>query len=164
MSRRALFVVHREQIAKQAMESYRRVFGEVKSFGLLSGNEKNYDSDFLFSTMQMMCKKETLQRFSREEFDIIVVDEVHRAGAGSYQKIMNYFESELWLGMTASPDRTDGFDIYNLFDHNIAYEIRLQQALEEVFFCPLLCQTQIRVRWKSPMLLKPRSEMIYTTI
>ena len=91
-------------------------------------------------------------------------DEVHRAGAGSYQKIMNYFEPKLWLGMTASPDRTDGFDIYNLFDHNIAYEIRLQQALEEVFFCPLLCPTQIRVRWKSPMLLKPRSEMIYTTI
>ena len=136
MPRRALFVVHREQIAKQAMESYRRVFGEVKTFGLLSGNEKNYDSDFLFSTMQMMCKEETLQRFSREEFDIIVVDEVHRAGAGSYQKIMNYFEPELWLGMTASPDRTDGFDIYNLFDHNIAYEIRLQQALEEDLLCP----------------------------
>lgn len=57
MPRRALFVVHREQIAKQAMESYRRVFGEVKTFGLLSGNEKNYDSDFLFSTMQMMCKE-----------------------------------------------------------------------------------------------------------
>ena len=63
-------------------------------------------------------------------------DEVHRAGAGSYQKIMDYFEPKLWLGMTASPDRTDGFDIYNLFDHNIAYEIRLQQALEEDLLCP----------------------------
>lgn len=141
MPKRALFVVHREQIAKQAMESYSRVFGEVKSFGLLSGNEKNYDSDFLFFTMQMMCKEETLRRFSKDEFDIIVVDEVHRAGAGSYQKIMNYFEPELWLGMTASPDRTDGFDIYNLFDHNIAYEIRLQQALEEDLLCPFHCPT-----------------------
>ena len=136
MPKRALFVVHREQIAKQALESYRRVFGKAKTFGLLSGNEKNYDSEFLFSTMQMMCKDETLKRFSREEFDIIVVDEVHRAGAGSYQKIMDYFEPKLWLGMTASPERTDGFDIYNLFDHNIAYEIRLQQALEEDLLCP----------------------------
>lgn len=63
-------------------------------------------------------------------------DEVHRAGADSYQKIMEYFKPRFWLGMTASPDRTDGFDIYDLFDHNIAYEIRLQQALEENLLCP----------------------------
>lgn len=60
-----------------------------------------------------------------DEFEIIVIDEVHRAGAESYQRIMKYFEPTLWLGMTASPDRTDGFDIYRMFDHNIAYEIRL---------------------------------------
>ena len=62
--------------------------------------------------------------------------EVHRAGAESYQRIMEYFKPKFWLGMTASPDRTDGFDIYELFDHNIAYEIRLQQALEENLLCP----------------------------
>ncbi|MBQ9885746.1 MAG: DUF3427 domain-containing protein [Lachnospiraceae bacterium] len=64
------------------------------------------------------------------------IDEVHRAGAESYQRIMSYFEPELWLGMTASPERTDGFDIFELFNHNIAYEIRLQQALEEDLLCP----------------------------
>ena len=63
-------------------------------------------------------------------------DEVHRAGAESYQRIMEYFTPNFWLGMTASPDRTDGFDIYRLFDNNIVYEIRLQQALEENLLCP----------------------------
>ena len=62
--------------------------------------------------------------------------EVHKAGANSYKQIMEYFKPKLWLGMTASPERTDGFDIYGLFDHNIAYEIRLQQALEEDLLCP----------------------------
>ena len=62
--------------------------------------------------------------------------EVHRAGADSYQRIMNYFTPRFWMGMTASPDRTDGYDIYGLFNHNIAYEIRLQQAMEEKLLCP----------------------------
>lgn len=134
---RVLFIVHRETIAKQAMSSFRKVFGTSKTFGLLSGNSKNsLNSDFLFSTMQMMCKEEIYSKFNKNEFDVIIIDEAHRAGANSYQKIMNYFEPNLWLGMTASPERTDDFDIYNLFDHNIAYEIRLQQALEYDLLCP----------------------------
>lgn len=133
---KALFLVHREQIAKQAISSYKRVFGNTKSFGLLSGNSKDFEADYLFSTMQMMAKPEVLERFKRDEFQTIIIDEVHRAGADSYQRIMDYFTPDFWLGMTASPDRTDGFDIYSLFDHNIAYEIRLQQALEENLLCP----------------------------
>lgn len=134
--KKALFLVHREQIAKQAIKSYKKVFGNTKTFGLLSGTSKDYDADYLFSTMQMMAKQDTLERFSRDEFDTIIIDEVHRAGAESYKKIMAYFTPNFCLGMTASPDRTDGFDIYELFDHNIAYEIRLQQALEENLLCP----------------------------
>ncbi len=134
--KRVLFLVHREQIAKQAIESFRRVFGKTKTFGLLSGNSKKYDENYLFATMQMMSKEETLSRYKKTEFDTIIIDEVHRAGASSYQKIMAYFKPQFWLGMTASPERTDGFDIYDLFDHNIAYEIHLQQALEEDLLCP----------------------------
>lgn len=133
---KVLFLVHREQIARQALNSYRNVFGDTKTFGLLSGTSKDFDADYLFSTMQMMAKTEIMERFSPEEFDTIIVDEVHRAGANSYQRIMEYFQPRFWLGMTASPDRTDGFDIYGLFDHNIAYEIRLQKALEENLLCP----------------------------
>ncbi len=134
--RKALFVVHREQIAKQAIKSYRNVFGRTKKFGLISGTSKEYDADYLFSTMQMMAKPEVRERFKDNEFDIIVIDEVHRAGAESYQRIMDYFEPKLWLGMTASPDRPDGFNIYGLFNYKIVYEIRLQQALEENLLCP----------------------------
>lgn len=134
--KKALFLVHREQIAKQAIKSYKKVFGKSKSFGLLSGNSKEIEVDFLFSTMQMMAKSEIRQKFSIDEFQTIIIDEVHRAGAESYKKIIEYFKPNFWLGMTASPDRTDGFDIYSLFDHNIAYEITLQQALEEDLLCP----------------------------
>ena len=133
---RALFVVHREQIAKQAVKSYKNVFGEKYSFGLLSGNSKDYNSDLLFSTMQMMAREDIMTKFNANDFDIIIIDEVHRAGADSYQRIMDYFMPRFWIGMTASPDRTDGYDIYGLFDHNIAYEIRLQQAMEEKLLCP----------------------------
>ena len=134
--KKVLFLVHREQIAKQAVSSYRKVFGSTRTFGLLSGNSKDYEADYLFATMQMMAKQETLNRFKNDEFDTIVIDEVHRAGAESYQRIMQYFQPKFWLGMTASPERMDDFDIYKLFDHNIAYEIRLQQALEENLLCP----------------------------
>ena len=133
---KALFIVHREQIAKQAMNSYKNVFGDTKSMGILSGNSKDIDNNFIFSTIQTLSKDEVLLSFPKDEFDYIIIDEVHRAGATSYQKIVNYFEPKFLLGMTATPERTDEFDIFKMFDHNIAYEIRLQQALEEDLLCP----------------------------
>lgn len=132
---KALFIVHREQIAKQALKSYKRVFGTSKTYGLLSGNHRDSEADFLFSTMQMMAKPEVHELFAKNEFDVIVLDECHHVGANSYQRIMSYFEPHFWLGMTASPDTTS-YDIYSVFDHQIAYEIRLQQALEEDLLCP----------------------------
>ena len=134
-TRRALFIVHREQIAKQTMKSYKRVFGSSRTYGLLSGNSRELEADFLFATMQMLSKEEILSHYIPEEFDVIILDECHHAGAESYQKIMRYFKPKFWLGMTASPD-TNQYDIYSIFDHHIAYEIRLQQALEEDLLCP----------------------------
>ena len=134
-SKRALFVVHREQIAKQAKESYRRVFGSSRSYGLISGNSKEFDSDIIFATMQMMSKPEIYMKFEPNTFGLIIFDESHHAGSESYQRIMNYFTPDFWLGMTASPD-TNNYDIYSIFDHNIACEIRLQQALENDLLCP----------------------------
>ncbi|ETT05718.1 type III restriction enzyme, res subunit domain protein [Fusobacterium sp. CM21] len=122
---KALFIVHRELIAKQAKSSYLRVFGNSKKLGLLSGSSKEYDADILFATMSTMAKEDTLNKYRPDEFEWICIDEVHRAGAESYKKIMDYFKPKFWFGMTASPERTDGFDIFKLFDHNIAYEIRL---------------------------------------
>ena len=115
--------------------------GELDEDEELSNGDKitfcgGFDNQYVFATMQMMAKQESLEHYDPKAFDVIVIDEVHRAGADSYQRIMSHFTPKLWLGMTASPERTDGYDIYSLFDHNIAYEIRLQQALEEDLLCP----------------------------
>lgn len=134
--KRFLFLVHREQILKQSIRAYKNVFTDHENFGLLSGNSKEYDKPYLFSTIQTMSKPENYMRYPKDYFDFIIIDEGHKAGALSYLNIINYFEPEFLLGMTASPERTDGFNIYDLFDNNIAHEIRLQEALEEDLLCP----------------------------
>ena len=133
--KRVLFIVHRELIAKQAKESFERVFQNRTQFGLYTSNEKE-DGDYLFTTMQTISRENWMHEFTPDHFDAIIIDEVHRAGSKSYQKIFEYFQPDLWLGMSATPERTDDFDIYALFDHNIAYEIRLNQALEADLLCP----------------------------
>ena len=137
---KVLFLVHREQILKQAMKSYQKLFGQSKKMEILSGNEKDYDkiidADFVFAMTTMMSKDNIREKFAKNEFEMIIIDEVHHAASKSYQKIMDYFRPNFWLGMTASPDRPDGEDIYKIFDNNIAYEIRLQQALENNILCP----------------------------
>ena len=134
--KKLLFLVHREQILKQAMNSFKAVLGHEISMGLLSGNKKETDSDYLFSTIQMMSKDDVHTKFTPDHFDYIIIDETHKAGSSSYLKLMKYFKPKFLLGMTATPERTDGFNIYELFDYNIAYEIRLQQAMEEDLLCP----------------------------
>jgi superfamily II DNA or RNA helicase len=131
-----LFVVHRENIAIAAMKSYKRIFGTSYSMGLYTGNSKDLDADFIFSTVQTMSKESHHSKFIPDFFDYIVIDETHRAGAESYQSILNYFKPKFLLGMTATPERTDGLDIFKLFDYKIAYEIRLNQALDEEMLTP----------------------------
>ena len=134
--KKVLFLVHREQILKQAKRSYENVFSNRITTGILSGNHKEKDADYLFSTVQTMSRDYILTEFEEDRFDCIIIDETHKAGAESYHKIINHFKPKLLLGMTASPERTDGFDIYKLFGHNIASEIRLQDALEDDLLCP----------------------------
>lgn len=139
-NKKALFISHREQINKQALKSYSRIFGRHIPMSLLSGNHNDIaqaqNASFLFSTMNMMAKEHIRNNFTPDEYSIIILDECHRTGADSYQKIIEYFKPEFLLGMSASPERGDAFDIFKLFDHNIACEIRLQQALENDLLCP----------------------------
>ena len=138
--KRVLFLVHRHQIAKQALKSYRKVFGGQVSMGMVTGNRQDYDADIVFATVQTLSKEETLQRYQKDTWDLIIIDEAHHSSAGSYKKIMDYFTPKLWLGMTATPDKRDdnleGKNIYEIFNHQIAYEIRLQDAMEEDLLCP----------------------------
>ena len=133
--KRLLFLAHREQILKQACKTFAKIIPDIK-YGILSANHKDFHKPYLFATINMLSKEENLTQFAPTHFDYIIIDETHRAGASSYLKILNYFQPQFLLGMTATPERTDGFDIYQLFDHNIAYEIRLNQAMQENLLCP----------------------------
>lgn len=133
--KRLLFLAHREQILKQACKTFAKIIPDIQ-YGILSANHKDFHKPYLFATINMLNKEENLTQFTPTHFDYIIIDETHRAGTNSYLKILNYCQPQFLLGMTATPERTDGFDIYQLFDHNIAYEIRLNQAMQENLLCP----------------------------
>lgn len=137
---KVLFVVHRKEILRQARESYKKVFGSNIKMAMLTGDDKDYEeiaqASFVFAMVNMISKPEVYERFSKDEFEVITLDEAHHSTAGSYQKIIDYFNPRFLLGMTATPERTDKFNVFELFDYNIAYEIRLQQAMEEDLLCP----------------------------
>lgn len=98
--RRMLFVVHREQIARQAMASFRRVLGEDElTYGLLGGGQNEAGADCVFATMQTLARERVLGALDPKAFDVIIIDEVHRAAAESYKKIMAHFEPKLWFGV-----------------------------------------------------------------
>jgi len=134
--KKMLFLVHRRNIAQKAMESYQDILDDSISMGLYSGNQKNKNVDYIFSTVQTFSREEHLNNFETNHFDYIVIDETHRASAKSYQKILDYFNPKFLLGMTATPERTDGLDVFSLFDYNIAFEIRLHDALEQDMLVP----------------------------
>lgn len=138
--KRVLFLVHRGQLARQTKKSYEKVFAKSVSMGLVGAGYHEYDADYIFATVQTLNRDENLLRYEKDEFDCIILDEVHHVPADTYQKIMKHFKPKLWLGMTATPDKRDdneeGRNVYELFNYQIAYEIRLQQAMEENLLCP----------------------------
>ncbi|MDE7257992.1 MAG: DEAD/DEAH box helicase [Lachnospiraceae bacterium] len=138
--KRVLFLVHRGQLARQTKRSYERVFGRNVSMGLVGAGYHEYEKDYVFATVQTLNREEHLVKYKPTDFDCIILDEAHHSSANSYQKIMSYFTPKLWLGMTATPDKRDdneeGRNIYEIFHHQIAYEIRLQQAMEQKLLCP----------------------------
>lgn len=137
---RVLFLVHRSTLAKQALTSFRKVFEDKKSMGIVGAGYSDYDADYIFAMVETLHKEDNLRKFAPEEFDCIVLDEAHHSPANTYQKVMEYFKPKLFLGMTATPDKRDDGEasknVYELFHYQIAYEIRLQQAMEEDLLCP----------------------------
>lgn len=133
-----LYIVHREQILDKTMASFKRVLSNepASAFGKISGTSREIGAKYLFATIQTLSKREYLTQFSPSEFDYILVDEAHRIGGDTYQRVLDYFAPKFLLGMTATPERMDDFNLYEMFDYNIAYEIRLQKALDEDMLCP----------------------------
>ena len=134
--RRMLFLAHREQLLNQSITSFKEVISPTIYAGKLTGIYNETEADYLFSTVQTMSKELVLKQFEPDCFDYIIIDESHRVGAESYQRILEHFNADFLLGMTATPERTDDHNICADFDFNIAYEIRLQEAMEEDMLCP----------------------------
>lgn len=132
--KRVLFIAHRKTILQKAKETYENILRDKKI--VIYGEEDIDEADVVFAMIQTLSKENHMTKFSPDYFDYIVVDEVHHGGAKSYQSVLNYFIPKFLLGMTATPERGDNFDIYKLFDNNIAYEIRLHDALKEELLSP----------------------------
>lgn len=151
-AKRILFIAHRRIILEKSMSSFKKIFRtrKMKIFEKNKANlfddelnGSNFNNNFIkedksitFAMIQTLNKEENLQNFPKDFFDYIIVDEVHHSAAKTYQKILNYFEPNFLLGLTATPERSDKFNIYEFFDYNIAYEIRLHQAMQEDLLCP----------------------------
>ena len=133
-AKRVLFVVHRETILKDARKTFMNVFGAEKTCGLYTGNSKDLDCDFVFASSNMLARH--LSEFDKNEFDYICYDEVHHIVAECGKKILNYFNPEFLLGLTATPERMDNQDIFELFEQNVPFELRLRDAINNDLVVP----------------------------
>lgn len=135
VAKKVLFIVHREVILKSAKESFERIISN-KTSTVFQGQHKETEAEFTFAMQQTLSRLENLKLFNPDEFDYIIIDEAHRSFSETYQRIINYFNPEFLLGMTATPERTDGGNIFELFNNNIALEVRLRDALYEDLVIP----------------------------
>ena len=138
--KRVLFLVHRVTLAKQAKKSFEKVFGKKVTMGVVGAGFYEYEKEYVFATVETLNRDTHLFQYQPDTFDCIILDEAHHSSNNIYAKVINYFKPKLFLGMTATPDKRDdnqqGKNIYEIFHYQIAYEIRLQQAMEEDLLCP----------------------------
>lgn len=135
--RRILFVAHRQEILNQAVATFRRIRPEA-SIGLYTGSERarDVDADILFASIQTLSRNEHLRRFDPRAFDYIVVDEFHHASAATYRRLIDHFEPSFLLGLTATPERSDGGDLLALCQENLVYRCLVPRGIEQGLLCP----------------------------
>ena len=137
MGGKVLFLVHRLDILSQSMDAYRIVWPTMKPGHLTGETRKDeLDCDVLFASKDTLRQPGELMRFGREHFGYVVVDEVHHGQSPTYREIIDYFKPGFMLGMTATPDRLDRKDIFELFDYNKAYEVPVHEVIERGFLVP----------------------------
>ena len=134
---RVLFVAHREEILKQAAVSFKNV-RHSNDYGFFHGKQKDTDKAVIFASVATLGRNEYLQEnyFGPEYFDYIVIDEFHHAVNDQYRRIVNYFRPKFLLGLTATPERMDGRNIYEICDYNVPYEISLKTAINKGMLVP----------------------------
>ena len=136
---RTLFLVNALKLASQAKDTFAKVWPEA-TLGEYTGSQKDMSQTVIFATVQSISKD--LEKFSPTDFDYLIVDECHHAAANTYQKIFTYFHPKFILGLTATPERSDGEDMLELFQ-NVAHKMDLKTAVERGVLVPIRC---IRVK------------------
>ena len=134
---RVLFVAHREEILKQAAVSFKNV-RHSDNYGFFYGKQKDTDKAVIFASVATLGRSEYLTEdyFAPDYFDYLVIDEFHHAVNDQYQRIVNYFKPQFLLGLTATPERMDGKNIYEICDYNVPYEISLKEAINKGALVP----------------------------
>ncbi len=134
---RVLFVAHREEILKQAAVSFKNV-RHSDDYGFFNGKQKDTDKSVIFASVATLGRNEYLTEdfFTPDYFDYLVIDEFHHAVNDQYQRIVNYFKPQFLLGLTATPERMDGKNIYEICDYNVPYEISLKEAINKGVLVP----------------------------
>ncbi|TDM14422.1 DEAD/DEAH box helicase family protein [Macrococcus bovicus] len=132
---KVLFIAHQEELLNGALKTFKKVFNELNenNFGKFVGSIKE-NKPFTFASIQTLNNH--WQQFDKEEYDLVIIDEFHHAASPTYTKIMKYFQPKFLLGLTATPERTDGNNIYDLVDNNVIINIRLREALEHELLVP----------------------------
>lgn len=133
---RFLYVAHREEILEQSQAKFRMVLRDLNFGGLLVGQAKTTEYEQLFVSIQSLNSQGLCEKLPADYYDYIVVDEFHHAAAASYQRLLTHFQPKVLLGLTATPERHDGLDILSYFDHHIAAEIRLPDAINRKLLVP----------------------------
>ena len=135
---KTLFVVHRDEILKKSQMSFKNVWPE-KTSGFFNAEEKDTKSDIIFASIQTLYRPENLEKFDKSHFDYIIIDETHHSSDENitYSNVLNYFKPKFLLGLTATPERADDFDIINeIYDGNLVHEVRTEEAIEKGYLVP----------------------------
>lgn len=134
-AQRVLFVAHREEILDQAIRTFRTIRPHAV-LGNYTGTERNPTADVVFASIQTLGRQKHLDRFARDEFDYIVVDEFHHASAATYRRLLDHFAPRFLLGLTATPERTDGADLLSLCGENLVYRCDLREGIRRGLLAP----------------------------
>ena len=133
--KRILFIAHREEILTQAMRTFRRIRPQAR-FGFYKGAERDPDADVLFASIQTFGRREHLRRFDPRQFDYVIVDEFHHAAAQTYRRVIGYLEPKFLLGLTATPERTDGGDLLSLCGGNLVFRSDVPEGIRRGLLSP----------------------------
>src|SRR3954451_23076414 len=130
-----LFVAHRKELLTQSRSTFRHVLRRGDFGELLVDGEKPHEWRHVFASVQSLAQLD-LDELDPRQFDLVVVDEFHHAMAATYRRLLEHLQPKVLVGLTATPERTDGADVREWFDGRTAVELRLWEALEQGLLAP----------------------------